>query len=157
MPKHHNKSEGDQEELYDASAIMQRESFTNSRKDSVLHFLCSTSPPPLAPAAPDVSDHYKDLVTGVLGLQVSANAETVTWTSGQVTILRYLQHGSMHCTKNLLQKDRDYVIDLVGAPVALPSSDLFAFLSGDTEEQDLPPGHADGPVNKQDHCHPRVH
>ena len=87
MPKHHNKSEGDQEKLYDASAIMQRESFTNSSKDSVLHFLCLTSPPPLASAAPDVSDHYKDLATGVLGLQVSANAETVTWTSGQVTIL----------------------------------------------------------------------
>ena len=137
MPEHRDEPEWDQEELYDASAVAQRDSFPNSSEDSVPRFPLPTTPPSLAPAAPDVSDRYKDLVTGVLGLQVSANAETVTWTSGQVTVLPYLQHGSTHCTKNLLQKDRDYVADLTRAPVALPSSDLVAFLSGDTEEQDL--------------------
>lgn len=54
-----------------------------------------------------------------------------------MTVLLYLQHGSTHHTKNLLQKDKDYVVDLAQAPVALPPSNLVTFLSRDTEEQDL--------------------
>lgn len=78
MPKHHNEPECDQEELYDVSTVAQCDSFPNSSEDSIPRFLHLTMPPPPAPAAPNVSDRYKNLVTGVLGLQVSVNTETVT-------------------------------------------------------------------------------
>jgi hypothetical protein len=118
----------DEEDIQDVSAVGQ--SCTSP-------FPHSTLPLPPAPATPTFRERYKDLVTGVLGVQVSANAEMVSWTSGQRTVLPYLENGSRARTKNVLQQDRDYVADLARAPEALPFSDLVVFLSKDTEEEAL--------------------
>ena len=126
--EHPNEPARDEEDVQGASALPQGHIPPGSS---------STRPPPLAPAPPGASDRYKDLVTGVLGVQVSANADTVSWTSGQRTVLPYLENASGGRTSNALQVDRDYVADLARAPEALPSSDLVVFLSRDMEEQGL--------------------
>lgn len=96
------------------------------------------NPPPLPTSSTsNVPDRYKDLVTGVLGVQVSHKADTVSWTSGQTTVLPYLEGDGTGRSTNALQRDRDFVADLAHAPEALPSSDLVVFLPKDMAEEEL--------------------
>ena len=71
-----------------------------------------------------------DFVTGVLGIQVDARAETVVWTSGQRTVLPYLPRKTPRrkLVKNALEIDAKYARHLAGLPECKPGSELVEFL-----------------------------
>jgi hypothetical protein len=139
MLEDHDSTKWNEKDIQDVFAVSQ--SYTSP----CLHSTLSLFP---APATHTIPNSYKDLVTGVLGIQVSANIETVLWMSGQRTILPYLENGSRTCMKDILQQDRDYMADLAWALEALPSSSLIVFLYRNTEEKLFS-------SEKQDHYCPR--
>ncbi|KAG6369037.1 hypothetical protein JVT61DRAFT_15614 [Boletus reticuloceps] len=79
-----------------------------------------------------------DLVTGVHGVQVSSNALTVTWTSGQRTVLPYLEGRDKRRKRiNLLQPEAEYVKDMTALPECRVSSDFVQFLDGNLPKSAL--------------------
>ncbi|KAF8418644.1 hypothetical protein L210DRAFT_3655529 [Boletus edulis BED1] len=70
-----------------------------------------------------------DLVTGVRGVQLHADAPTVQWTSGQRTVLPYLPEETDNGVVNTLDDDLQYVQALATLSESTPKSDAVAFLS----------------------------
>lgn len=97
---YHN-SEGDEEDTLDVSTVTQGDAspMTNGSSTSSLPHLPPLS---LTPATLSTSNCYKDLVNRVLGVQISINAEMVTWMSGHKIILPYLENSSQSHTRNVL-------------------------------------------------------
>ena len=77
-----------------------------------------------------------DFVTGVLGVQVDARAETVEWTSGQRTIVLYLPRKTPRRKqlKNALEVDAKYTRQLATLPECKPGSELVEFLDKDARD-----------------------
>lgn len=106
-------------------------------------FRLSLSPPsPLTPIPQQISlpresspSPHPDLVTAILGVQVDAVSETVRWTSGQVTVLPYLEDDDE--VKNILHADQAYVEQLAKLPECTPSSQLVVFLENTMAKSDL--------------------
>lgn len=68
----------------------------------------------------------------MLGVQVDARAATVSWTSGQKTVVPFLPHvDRRRRISNLLFKDAKYVMELAQLPESGPSSPLVAHLDKD--------------------------
>ncbi|KAF8549165.1 hypothetical protein OG21DRAFT_1500591 [Imleria badia] len=114
--------------------------------------------PPTIPSSPltdlseftvdefDPSDNPRlDFVTDVLGVQVCVNAEQIEWTSGQHSILPYLEvENDDGKVENLLMHDQQYVQGLARLPESQPSSSLVLFLDRHMKKFDLVNAARDG-------------
>ncbi|KAG6374579.1 hypothetical protein JVT61DRAFT_3933 [Boletus reticuloceps] len=70
--------------------------------------------------------------------QVSSNALTVTWTSGQRTVLPYLEGRDKRRKRiNLLQPEAEYVKDMTALPECRVSSDFVQLLDGNLPKSAL--------------------
>lgn len=104
-------------------------------------------PPPQRNPTPPLDDNPTsthpphdplDLVTGICGVQISKHAPSVTWRSGQKTILPYLDgRDKNHRKINLLQRDARHVQDLADIPESQPSSEYVVFLDQSMPKPEL--------------------
>ncbi|KAH0825904.1 hypothetical protein J3R83DRAFT_7657 [Lanmaoa asiatica] len=94
----------------------------------------SESPLTPPPDTPPPTLVQLDQATGVLGVQVAKSAPTVRWSSGQITVLPYVEGEQ---GENALQQDQAYTEGLAKCPESLPPTDLVVFLSKDASSMDL--------------------
>ena len=90
------------------------------------------------PAPEEPPNDPLDLITGIKGVQISKDAPTVTWSSGQKTVLPFLEGRDKRRRKfNLLQQEARYVKDMAGLPECNESSDFVVFLDRNMPRPEL--------------------